>query len=297
MERVYLKGTLSNARTPAVRFWPGLVLIAALTAVLYAAVMKDLVLDWWENPDYNYAFLVPLFVGYVLWQNLHHYETIEIKPSNWGLLILLAAIALLIVGTLGADYFTSRFSLCVLLAGMVVYLGGWHMLRALAFPLSYTSLMIPLPGIVQNQVTYPLQLMASRLAASFVELAGVPVFRQGNLLSVPHYSVEVAQACSGIRSLLALLAMGIAYGYVAERRTWARVGLVVVLVPIAVFTNSLRIMVITLLGYALNPAWAEGFLHFFSGWLIFVLALGLLFLAHSLMGGRSNSTLRGASNA
>jgi exosortase len=274
-------GANPESTFPCFRYFAAL--IAILTAILYFPVIKDLVGDWWNDSDYTYAFLVPPFVAYVIWHGFDGYRKIEVRPNHYGLPVLLAALLLLFIGKLGADYFISRFSLWILIVGLVLYLFGWRMLRSLAFPLSYLLLTIPLPGIIHNEITFPLQLFCSRAAASLIDLMGVPVFREGNILKVPHYTVEVAQACSGIRSLLALVAMGIGYGYFAERRLWVRAALVALMIPIALFTNSLRIMAVSLLGYAVDPSWAEGFAHLFSGWVIFLLALVLLFLAHSLI--------------
>ena len=257
-----------------------LLVLAGLVLVLYGSILKDLVFDWWNNPDYTHGFLVPVFSGYVLWLKRDSYRMIPLAASNFGLIVMFAAIALLFVGTLGADEFSTRISMCVLVAGIVIYLRGWSMLRALAFPLWYLTLAIPLPSILYNQVTFPLQLLASRIAAGLIELTGIPVFREGNLLRVPNYAVEVALACSGIRSLLTLIALAVGYAYVAERRTWARIGLVLLMIPIGVFTNALRITVSSLVGYRFGAEWAEGFLHAFSGWLIYLIALALMFLAH-----------------
>src|SRR5690242_8058406 len=139
--------------------------IAGLVLVLYGSILKGLVFDWWNNPDYTHGFLVPVFAGYVLWLKRDSYRMIPLAASNFGLIVMVTAIALLFLGTLAADEFSTRISVCVLLAGIVVYLNGWRMLRALAFPLWYLTLAIPLPGIIYNQVTFPLQLLASRLAA------------------------------------------------------------------------------------------------------------------------------------
>ena len=274
-----------------------LFLLSALGLALYWPTLRDLVRDWWELPDYSYGFLVPAVAGYVLWQERARYRAVPLLPGNFGLAMMIAAAAILIGGTLGADLFTPRFSLIVMLGGIVVYLCGWKMLRALAFPLGYLSLMIPLPGIVHNQITFPMQLLASRLAEKMIVLVGIPVFREGNLLRVPFYSVEVAQACSGIRSLLSLIALGVAYAYFAERKTGARVALVILMVPIAIFTNAIRILVSCLLGCKFGPQWAEGFLHLFSGWLIFVIALSLLFLSHAALGRVATGRQGGGSHA
>ena len=282
-------------RWQPVRYGGGL--LAGLVFLLYFQTLKSLALDWWELPDYGYGFLVPVVVGYVLWQERIRYRAIPLAPSGFGLPVMLAGVGLLIMGTLGADLFTPRFSLLILLAGMVIYFCGGKMLRALAFPLGYLALMIPLPGIIHNQITFPMQLLASRIAENLIALSGIPVFREGNLLQVPHYAVEVAQACSGIRSLLSLVALGLAYSYFATRLTWMRTALVLFMLPIAIFTNALRIVVSCLLGYRFGPEWAEGFLHLFSGWLIFLVALILLFLSHSVLSEIAGRRLRGAGNA
>lgn len=258
-------------------------LSVALVGVLYASVLKALVLDWWQDPNYGHGLVVPLFVAYVVRQEFWRYKKVAFAPSNFGLLVMFGAISLLIVGTLGAELFTSRLSLLILLAGGVIFLAGWEMLHTLAFPLGYLLVAIPLPVIIYNQVTFPLQLMASRLAADCLQLLAVPVLREGNVLFVPRYAMEVAEACSGIRSLTSLVAVAIAYVYLAERRWWARIVLVALMFPIAVVSNGLRIVGAGLLAYLIGPEWAEGFFHLFSGWLIFLTAVGLMLLAHTAL--------------
>ena len=151
------------------------------------------------------------------------------------------------------------------------------MLRAVSFPLGYLIWMIPIPVIIYNQITFPLQLIASRLATSWLELAQVPVLRDGNILVLSNYSLEVVEACSGIRSLMTLMALAVAYGYLVSPQRWVRYVLAVLMVPIAIFTNAIRIMVAGILAHSFGPAAAEGFLHEFSGWAIFLVALALMF--------------------
>jgi exosortase len=152
-----------------------------------------------------------------------------------------------------------------------------------AFPLAFLALMIPLPAIIYNQVTFPLQLLASRLSSGGLELVGVPVLREGNVLVLPNYSLEVVEACSGIRSLMSLIALAVAYGYFAEKRQWARITLVVLMLPIAVASNSMRVMGAGVLTYWFGPQAAEGFFHLFQGWLIFVSAVACMLLVHWLL--------------
>ena len=272
------------------------VILAGLILMLYASVINSLVLQWWNDPDYSHGFFVPLVSGYILWHERQRWTKTEIKPSNFGFVVMLGAIALLLLGSLGAELFISRFSLLVLLAGMILFLAGWKMLRAVSFPLGYLMWMIPIPVIIYNQITFPLQLIASRLATASLELVQVPVLRDGNILILSNYSLEVVEACSGIRSLMTLVALAVAFGYLVSTRRWIRYVLAALMVPIAVVINAIRIMGAGLLARHFGPAAAEGFLHGFSGWAIFLVALLLMFSSYLIL--RHIDELRGkAANA
>jgi len=255
--------------------WPAI--FVGLILLLYASVLNHLFLQWWTDADYGHGFFVPLFSGYVLWRERERWTKTEIKPANFGFVVMIGAIGLLLLGSLGAELFISRFSLLVLLGGMILFLAGWRMLRAVSFPLGYLIWMIPIPVIIYNQITFPLQLIASRLATSWLELVQVPVLRDGNILVMSNYSLEVVEACSGIRSLMTLMALAVAYGYLVSSQRWVRYVLAALMVPIAIFTNAIRIMVAGILAHRFGPAAAEGFLHEFSGWAIFLIALLLMF--------------------
>lgn len=259
------------------------VALACLILLLYGSVLASLVSDWWTDPDYGHGFFIPLFSAYVLYRERDRWTKTPIKPNNFGLLVMLGAVGLFLVGSLGAELFTARFSLLVLLAGMILFLAGWRMLRAVAFPLGFLILMIPLPNIIYNQITFPLQLFASRFATFWLELFRVPVLRDGNILWFSNYSLEVVEACSGIRSLMTLISLAIIYGYLVEPRRFLRYTLVLLMVPIAVVSNAIRIMGAGLMARRFGPAAAEGFLHEFSGWVIFLAALLLLLGCHWLM--------------
>jgi len=257
--------------------------IAGLVAGLYGPVLIRMVVQWWQDPDYSHGFVVPLFVGYVLYQRRHQLSRVPLEPSNLGLPVMFGAIGLLLAGSLGAELFVARFSLLFLLGGMLLFFAGWKMLRAVAFPLAFLALMIPLPAIIYNQITFPLQLLASRVSSSGLELVGVPVLREGNVLVLPNYSLEVVEACSGIRSLMSLIALAVAYGYFVEKRNWVRITLVVLMVPIAVASNAMRVMGAGVLTYWFGPRAAEGYFHLFQGWLIFVSAVACMLLVHWLL--------------
>ena len=260
---------------------PGLLL--GLLVLLYAGVLKALMVQWWNDPDYGHGFFVPLLSFYVLWRERARWSKTENNPSNFGFLVMLGAVGLLLLGSLGAELFISRFSLLVLLAGMILFLSGWNALRSVSFPLSYLIWMIPIPVIIYNQITFPLQLVASRLATAWLEFLRVPVLRDGNVLVLSNYSLEVVEACSGIRSLMTLIALAVAYGYLLEPRRWVRYVLALLMIPIAIVTNAIRIVGAGMLAHRFGSAAAEGFLHEFSGWVIFMSALGLMVLCHWIL--------------
>lgn len=269
------------AKTATWSIWIGV--LALLFLVLYGPILIALVTDWWGDPNYGHGFLVPVFAGFVLWKERLRLAEIQLRPSNFGFLVMLGAVGLLLVGSLGAELFTSRFSMLILVAGIVLFLAGWKMLRAVSFPLAFLILMIPIPVLIFNQIAFPLQLLASRFATFWLQLVNIPVLREGNVIILPNYQLEVVDACSGIRSLMTLITLAIAYGYLVEPRRWARYFLVLLMIPIAMVSNAIRIMGTGVLTFHFGPAAAEGFFHEFSGWVIFVAAMILMFACHWLL--------------
>ena len=267
---------------PALRWWHG-AFIAALMAFLYADVLLRLFNQWWDDPNFSHGFLVPLFSAGVVWHERKRLAAIRGEGAWSGLLVIAAALATLVVGVLGAELFLSRSSLVVLLAGLVIQFRGWRFFRAILFPWAFLFLMIPIPAIVFNQIAFPLQLLASQLASSLLWLLGVPVLREGNVIRLSVMVLEVVEACSGIRSLISLGTLAIIYGYILESRAWPRVLLALGAIPIAVVSNSVRIVGTGLLGQWWDPDKAQGFFHIFSGWVIFVVSLGLLFSFHGTL--------------
>lgn len=278
--------SVSTAEQPSARpspgWWP-LGIIAILIVLLYAGIFARLFQDWLHDPNYSHGFLVPLFSAYLVWRNRHKLSRLPAKPTWWGFSGIVGALAVLVVGQLGAELFLSRSSFILLLAGLVLYFLGWRWLRALLFPLAFLFLMIPIPALLFDQISLPLQFSASHLASSLLTLSGVPVLREGNIIRLPAMTLEVAEACSGIRSLISLLALAIIYGYLLEPSLWRRVVLAAVAVPIAVIANAVRIMGTGLLVEYWSPEMGTGFFHAFSGWLVFILALFLLFGVHRIL--------------
>ncbi len=274
------------APTPASRqplvLWQ-FVVLSVLLLWVYHGTLARLFHQWWDDPNFSHGFFVPLFAAFIIWQESPRLAALTPQPSWWGLLFLGGGLCVLIVGQLGAELFLSRFSLLIVLAGLIVLFLGWNFFRAVLFPWAFLLLMIPIPAIIFNQLTFPLQLLASKVASTILPWMGVPVLREGNVIILPAMALEVAEACSGIRSLISLVTLAIIYGYLMERGIAIRVVLAVASVPIAVAANSLRIVGTGLLVQYWDPQRAEGFFHKFSGWLIFVVSLVMLYLLHRII--------------
>lgn len=251
-------------------------LIAVGFAVLYWPIFVKLVHDWYYDDNYSHGFLIIPIAVYLAWERRERLMAIPARSSIFGLVVVMGSIGVLLAGILGSELFLTRISIVGAVVGTVLFMYGWKTLRTLAFPLAFLLLMIPIPAIIFNQIAFPLQLLASRFGEASMSLAGVPVLREGNVLILANTTLEVAEACSGIRSLVSLLTLAIVLGYFADRRIWVRVLVAISAVPVAVITNGLRVAGTGIAAHQFGPAAAEGFFHEFSGWLVFVAAFALM---------------------
>jgi exosortase len=272
-----------NASFPPWAVWLPYAAIALLLAVIYYRVAIKLVYDWYTIPDYSHGFLVPFFALFLIWDKRAVLASTPIRQTWRGIPLVLAGLAILILGVYGVELFTARISFVFLAAGIVWTLLGWPMLRALRFPLLVLVLAIPFPAIVFNQITFPLQLFASRVASQILPMLGVPVLLEGNVIQLPVMKLEVAEACSGIRSLMSLFTLAIFYGYFLERTTRGRLLLALASIPIAVTANAFRIVGTGLCVQYWDPEKALGFFHEFSGWVMFIISLACLYLIHRIL--------------
>ncbi len=266
-----------------VRSWRPLAL-ALVLSILYYPVLDGLIRQWYYDGDYSHGFVVPIFSGYLIWRKWPDLTPLRSRPSLFGLFMVLASLAVLGIGEVGAELFLTRISLLGTVVGMFLYFWGWARLRALAFPIGFLLFMVPLPALIHNQIVFPLQLLASRFATFCLEATRiVPVLREGNILILPNCSIEVVGACSGIRSLISQLALGLGYGYLAERSVAVRVLLGLAMVPVAIVSNGVRVMGTAVLTYHWGAKLADGFFHWFSGWVIFLVAIVLMLCLHTAL--------------
>ena len=261
----------------------GFVLIGSLVVAAYYHVLAKLVVDWWQIPDFSHGFLVPIFAGYLVWTKREVLRRTKVSPSWSGVAVVAFGLIVVVLGDYGAELFLSRISLVILLAGLVLAFGGWELLKELRFALLVLLLAIPIPAIIFNQITLPLQMFASKLASALLPMFGVPVLREGNVIELPSMSLEVAEACSGIRSLMSLFTLSVFYGYFMEKTFLRRVVLALASVPIAIAANAVRILGTALCVQYWDPEKAQGFFHEFSGWVMFLVSLGCLFMVQRAM--------------
>ena len=250
--------------------------LVGLLGLLYHHILLKMGMQWNDDPDYSHGFLVPALVSYFVWERWDRLKGGRLAPSLWGIGLLGLGLLILVIGSVGAELYLQRSSLIVVLAGLVLLILGSQALKTLLFPIAFIFFMIPLPAIVVNAVAFPLQLFAARTAEFCLFNFGIPVLREGNVIVLAGTTLEVAEACSGIRSLQALLALGTVYAYFSQRAMWKRWVLVFLSIPIAIAANAFRVSGTGVLANYWGSQAAEGFYHTFSGWLIFVVAFLLL---------------------
>jgi exosortase len=250
----------------------------------YGPVIAQLVAQWRHDENYSHGFVVVPAALFIAWQRRESIREAPSRPAVWGAALVAISLVIYIAGRLGAELFLTRISLIGVLAGAIAFIWGRAHLRILAFPLAFLLFTVPLPSIVFNQLTLPLQLVASSAGESIIRAVGVPVLRDGNVLQLPSRTLEVVEACSGMRSIVSLLMVATLIGYFFERRSAVRVLLVLAAVPIAIVANALRVAGTGLASEWIGPAAAEGFFHTFSGAVLFAIALFALSGVQRLVG-------------
>ena len=282
------------------KLWQGIAIGFAI-AFAYATVLSKLFRDWWNDENYSHGLLIPLIIGYILWMQRDKLARVPVNSSLlWGGAAILFASFALWAGVAGAELYTQRLSLILLLAGITVYFWGFKLLQMLLVPVALLFLAMPIPTIVFNKIAFPLQLFASRCAVWSMSMLGIPVLRQGNIIELKPLNsfdtkkLEVVEACSGIRSLMTLLTLAVVFAYFTHtpndsdkpgtrfgwlKSYWFWRALIIVgsAVPIAILTNAFRVSGTGVLAHYYGTAVADGFFHSFSGWAIYIVAFILLF--------------------
>lgn len=284
---------------PAINnIWRGVLILSAV-AFAYFWVLVKLSRDWWFDENYSHGLLIPFIIGYILWLQRDKLAEARSAPSTlWGGLLIAAGLFGLWAGVAGAELYTQRISLLILIVGVVVYFWGARMLRLLIVPLALLFLAVPIPAIVFNKIAFPLQLFASKCAVWSMRMLDIPVLRQGNVIelmplnAVHTKKLEVVEACSGIRSLMTLITLAVVFAYFTyppSRNSeggqskfrsygfWRTFLIIALAIPIAIITNAMRVSGTGVLARYYGTEVADGFFHSFSGWVVYIVAFLMLF--------------------
>lgn len=233
--------------------------------------------DWMTLPAYSHGVLVPFVFGLLVFLERDRLRNLDDTPSLWGVVLIGTGVLCLATGTLSGLYFIQQVSILFLVAGIVAGYWGLRTLNATRFPILYLLFMIPLPYLIFNAIALPLQMIAAKGSAHLLEMLQIPVYREGNIINLPHISLGVVKACSGIQSLVSLLAIAVLLTKIGNVKGWPGILFILSAVPIAVVANMIRIAGAGVLG-SMNPDLAEGFFHLFSGWVVFLFAfLSMIF--------------------
>jgi len=238
--------------------------------------------QWWTDADVGHGFFVPLVFGYIAWDRRDRLMALAWKPEWWGIALLGWGFLQAYIGMLGAELFLQRTAFLISLVGLLLVLGGRALVRELAFPLLLLPFMIPIPAVIYNQITFPLQLFASRVAEVLLGWDNIPVLREGNVLVLASQTLSVAEACSGIRSLLSLSFLALVYAYFFDGKVWMRYALFLGVLPIAIIANAGRVTITGILSEH-DTELARGVFHEMEGFVIFAIAFAMIFVLHLLI--------------
>jgi len=264
-------------------------ILTVLLLVLYRDVLMNWAIDLWNDDNYSHGLLIPFISLYFVRDRYTSFKQAGVCPSNSALLIVLAGLVLFILGSVGAELFSQRLSLIVVLYGLISFLEGREIARILRFPVLILFFAVPLPYILYNAVAFPLKLIATKVAVGILHLYGMPVFREGNIVHLPHTILEVVDACSGIRSLMTLITLAFFLACLMHKNIFKRLLIMTMAIPIAVLANAARVALNGILT-KYNAAWGTGFWHEFSGWAVFVLSFVALWAISLLIGRFLKST-------
>jgi exosortase D (VPLPA-CTERM-specific) len=246
--------------------------------LFYWGTIQSLINLWMTDGDYSYAFLIPLITGYIIWEKRKQIASTPLGTNWMGGIFFLVFLMISLYGILGSSPSAVRPAIPLMILSITLFCFGTAVFRVLAFPLGVLIFMIPLPTTVQAMIGVPLKLIASKLGVLMMQLFGISVFIEGNVIDLGVTQLQVADACSGLRYILPLFAMGVLFAYFFEKVRWRQLVLVLTTIPIAIIANGFRVGMTGILVSFYGNSAAEGLFHDFSGWLVFMLSFGLLFL-------------------
>ena len=260
-----------------------LAVLASAFLALYFPFILTMEYDWRTNDNFSHGYFIPVIAGYMIYWRREEFTKYVFSPSNWGIIFVGLGLLQLLIAKIGTEYFLQRTSMIIVLFGIALFLFGKSITKKLSFPLIYLIFMIPIPAIIWNSFAFPMQLFASSITETVIRAFGIPVYREGNIINLAETTLEVVDACSGLRSLTSMLALSAAISYFSNlpiARKWI---IFLSAVPIAIFVNIVRLTATAALASRYGSEVAQGFLHDFSGWLTFVVGLAMLLGINTLL--------------
>lgn len=251
-------------------------------AFLYHKAIAMLITDWSIDPNFSHGFLIPFVALYMIWYKQNEILQIPHESTKTGIFIILFGMLVHVAGNVGSELFLMRFSMIITLSGIIIYYFGFKMFWQVLVPVAYLILMIPIPAILWNKLAFPLQLFSANISSHTINFLGIPVFREGNILHLANTSLEVVDACSGLRSLTSLIALTGAFAFVSPLRAISKWILFLCAIPIAVAVNVIRLTITGAMAAWISPETAHGFLHDMSGIIIFGAALVLVYMVFKI---------------
>lgn len=255
----------------------------AVLVIMYLPALADLVADWYHDDNYSHGFLIPLVSGYLLWRKREQIAAAPKSNDTLGLVFVILGMIVFILANGAAEYFTLRLSFVITLFGLVWYLLGRRIVRLTLFEITLLLFMIPIPYVIYYAATFPMQLLASKITVAGLNLLGAGAVRQGNVIMLAGQSLEVAEACSGIRSLMSLLALGFIWAHFSQKSIAPRAILFLSVIPIAVVANSARVLVTSVLAYAVTPEVTAEPWHSLMGLVTFGVAVLMLLVLSAIL--------------
>jgi exosortase len=262
--------------------WPAIAWFGGLLILCYWPILYRMGVQWATDENMGHGFFVPIMSGFIAWQRRDDLLAAPRNPNILGLFVVAFGGLLSVLATLGAELFSARVSFVIALFGTILYLGGTRWIKILLFPLLLLLFMIPIPAIIYSALTMKLQTLASELGELLISAMGIPVLREGNTLKIPSQTLDIAEACSGIRSLMTLLFLSLVVSYFTDRKVWMRWALLFATVPIAIGANGIRVAVTGMLS-EIDTKLASGVYHEIEGYIVYIIALGALLGVHRLI--------------
>ncbi len=287
-----LSGVLSwRGFTPYIKF----TFLSMLVTVLFAPGMVTMVHTWMRSEEYSHGFLIPVISGYLIWTKRAEIRLQQRETDGRGFFLFLAGIVMLIIGHVGFEPYIKSVSMLMTIAGLIWLFLGRKLLMALAFPLGYLLFMIPLPYIFMKSFAVGLRLFDAKVTHAILSYAGMPIVREGTTLELPSITLEVADFCTGVLSIIAISAIAVLYAYLTQKRMMSRVILALLAVPIAIVGNLFRLVTTVTLAYFFGGKVLGSVIHQFHGTVNFLFTVALLVLAGRVLSGIDNKINRAVS--